>query len=97
MQVVNGAPDNRGFAKARMAVAGMANESAAYALGQCWRSLNRSSCSSCLLIASASMLRCLPQSEGRALNTGCFMRYSNTDFLNKDIKNSSRGKTDPVT
>ncbi|XP_050938442.1 cysteine-rich receptor-like protein kinase 2 [Cucumis melo] len=93
MQVVNGAPDNRGFAKARMAVAGMANESAAYALGQCWRSLNRSSCSTCLQIASASMLRCLPRSEARALNTGCFMRYSNTDFLNQDIKNSSRGGT----
>ncbi|XP_038885204.1 cysteine-rich receptor-like protein kinase 2 [Benincasa hispida] len=93
MQVVNGAPDNRGFAKARMAVAGMTNESAAYALGQCWRSLNRSSCSSCLQIASASMLRCLPRSEGRALNTGCFMRYSNTDFLNKDIENTSRGGT----
>ncbi|KAE8652043.1 hypothetical protein Csa_018624 [Cucumis sativus] len=91
MQVVDGAPDNRGFAKARMAVAGMANESAAYALGQCWRSLNRSSCSTCLQIASASMLRCLPRSEARALNTGCFMRYSNTDFLNQDIKNSSRG------
>lgn len=97
MQVVDGAPDNRGFAKARMAVAGMANESAAYALGQCWRSLNRSSCSTCLQIASASMLRCLPRSEARALNTGCFMRYSNTDFLNQDIKNSSRGNTDPMT
>ena len=97
MQVVNVAPGNRGFAKARVSVAGRANESAAYALGQCWRSLNRSSCRLCLQIASASMLSCLPVSEGRALNTGCFMRYSNTDFLNKDIKNSSRGKTDPAT
>ncbi|KAG6598233.1 Cysteine-rich receptor-like protein kinase 2, partial [Cucurbita argyrosperma subsp. sororia] len=93
MQVVNVAPGNRGFAKARVTVAGRANESAAYALGQCWRSLNRSSCRLCLQMASASMLSCLPLSEGRALNTGCFMRYSNTDFLNKDIKISSRGAT----
>lgn len=99
MQVVSTAPGKRGFAKARVAVAvaGMANESmsTAYALGQCWRSLNSSSCTACLQNASASMLRCLPRSEGRALNTGCFMRYSNTDFLNKDIKNSSRGKAVP--
>ncbi|PPD96978.1 hypothetical protein GOBAR_DD06004 [Gossypium barbadense] len=35
--------------------------------------------------ASAEMLRCLPWSEGRALYTGCFMRYSNIDFLNKEL------------
>ncbi|XP_023002757.1 cysteine-rich receptor-like protein kinase 2 [Cucurbita maxima] len=94
MQVVNGAPSNKGFAKAQVAVAGMAKESAVYALGQCWRSLSHSSCSSCLKIASASMLQqCLPRLEGRALYTGCFMRYSNTDFLNKDIKDSSKGGT----
>ncbi|KAK4380531.1 hypothetical protein RND71_002393 [Anisodus tanguticus] len=28
------------------------------------------------------MLGCLPWSEGRALYTGCFMRYSDTNFLN---------------
>lgn len=28
------------------------------------------------------LVRCLPQSEGRALNTGCFMRYSDRNFLN---------------
>ncbi|KAG6585172.1 Cysteine-rich receptor-like protein kinase 2, partial [Cucurbita argyrosperma subsp. sororia] len=94
MQVVNGAPGNKGFAKAQVAVPGMAKESAVYALGQCWRSLGHSSCSSCLKIASASMLQqCLPRLEGRALYTGCFMRYSNTDFLNKHIKDSSKGGT----
>ncbi|KAM1215103.1 hypothetical protein ACFX2I_011541 [Malus domestica] len=40
------------------------------------------------------MLGCLPWSEGRALYTGCFMRYSDKDFLNKEMGNgSSRGTT----
>ncbi|CAN6727151.1 unnamed protein product [Malus baccata var. baccata] len=48
----------------------------------------------CLENASASMLGCLPWSEGRALYTGCFMRYSDKDFLNKEMGNgSSRGTT----
>ncbi|MBA0620960.1 hypothetical protein Godav_006623, partial [Gossypium davidsonii] len=39
-----------------------------------------------------SVLGCLPWSEGRALNTGCFIRYSDTDFLNKEPGNGiSRG------
>ncbi|KAF3672767.1 putative lipase-like [Capsicum annuum] len=49
----------------------------------------------CLRNASASMLGCLPWSEGRALYTGCFMRYSDTNFLNAISTSggsSSRGK-----
>ncbi|KAK1302171.1 Cysteine-rich receptor-like protein kinase 2 [Acorus calamus] len=36
----------------------------------------------CLSNASKAALGCLPGSEGRALYTGCFLRYLNTDFLN---------------
>ncbi|GKA50156.1 cysteine-rich receptor-like protein kinase 2, partial [Tanacetum coccineum] len=57
------------------------NESV-YVLANCWKTLNVSSCRSCLEDASASILQCLPWSEGRVLNTGCFMRYSDTNFLN---------------
>ncbi|KAI3728328.1 hypothetical protein L6452_16962 [Arctium lappa] len=64
--------------------AGTENESAAYVLADCWDTLNESSCMECLERASASILRCLPSSEGRALYTGCFLRYSNTNFLNLD-------------
>ncbi|KAK1419997.1 hypothetical protein QVD17_29489 [Tagetes erecta] len=57
------------------------NESA-YVLANCWKTLTANSCRICLEAASASILQCLPWSEGRALMTGCFMRYSDTDFLN---------------
>ncbi|KAB8455101.1 hypothetical protein FH972_025254 [Carpinus fangiana] len=92
-QAVVAAPNHKGYAGAQVAVAGAVNESA-YVLADCWRSLNASSCRECLDNASSSIFECLPWSEGRALYTGCFMRYSDKDFLNKQPGNgSSRGTT----
>lgn len=91
-QAIVASPNQKGYARAKVAVPGAMNESV-YVLTDCWRSLNASSCRECLDNASASILKCLPWSEGRALNTGCFMRYSDKDFLNKVVGNgSSRGK-----
>lgn len=90
LSAVQDAPNNKGYAKGVVAVSGTANESA-YVLADCWRTLDSSSCKACLENASSSILGCLPWSEGRALNTGCFMRYSDTDFLNKEAENGSSG------
>ncbi|KAL2484517.1 Cysteine-rich receptor-like protein kinase 2 [Abeliophyllum distichum] len=91
VQAVSIAPNNNGYARAQVPVSGT-NESA-YVLADCWRTLNASSCRACLQNASASILGCLPWSEGRALNTGCFVRYSDTNFLNPIPRSgSSRGK-----
>lgn len=83
LQAVSDATNNNNYARLQAAVSGTANESA-YVLADCWRTLNPSSCRSCLENASASILGCLPWSEGRALNTGCFLRYSDTNFLNPE-------------
>lgn len=92
LNIVQSAPSNRGYARAQVGVSGSVNETV-YVLSDCWRSLNESSCRQCLENASDTILGCLPWSEGRALNTGCFMRYSDTDFLNKELgSGSSRGK-----
>lgn len=73
-------------------MSGTSNVSA-YVLANCWRTLNSSLCRACLENASASLSNCFPWSEGRALNTGCFMRYSDIDFLNPiPQRGSSRGK-----
>ena len=86
------APNQNGSATARETVPGAVNE-AVYVLADCWRTLNANSCKACLENATASILECLPWSEGRALNTGCFMRYSDKDFLNKKPGNgNSKGK-----
>ncbi|XP_052185973.1 cysteine-rich receptor-like protein kinase 2 [Diospyros lotus] len=91
-QVVANALINSGYARAEVTVAGRRNESA-YALADCWKTLSVNACKACLENASASILRCLPWSEGRALNTGCFMRYSDTNFLNSSSGNGSSKAT----
>nr|GEU92575.1 cysteine-rich receptor-like protein kinase 2 [Tanacetum cinerariifolium] len=86
--------DSDYFAREQMLVSGTGNESV-YVLADCWRTLNSSLCRACLENASASISKCLPWSEGRALNTGCFMRYSDTNFLNPVpviSSSSNRGK-----
>ncbi|KAG5628760.1 hypothetical protein H5410_000477 [Solanum commersonii] len=93
-QAVANAPSNDGYARAEVSVPGPSNETA-YVLADCWKTLSANSCAACLQNASASMLGCLPWSEGRALYTGCFMRYSDTNFLNDTSTSggwSSRGK-----
>ncbi|XP_060196261.1 cysteine-rich receptor-like protein kinase 2 isoform X2 [Lycium barbarum] len=80
-QAVANARSNNGYAGAQVSVPGHSKETA-YVLADCWKSLSTNSCAACLQNASASMLGCLPLSEGRALYTGCFMRYSDTNFLN---------------
>ncbi|MCD7449477.1 Cell division control protein 2 [Datura stramonium] len=80
-QAVSMAPNNNGYARAEVAVPGTTNETA-YVLADCWRTLSANSCRACLQNASASMMGCLPWSEGRALYTGCFLRYSDVNFLN---------------
>lgn len=75
------APDNGGYARKEIPVSGAANESA-YVLANCWKTLSYENCKACLENASTSLMGCLPRSEGRALYTGCFMRYSDQNFLN---------------
>ncbi|KAK1303084.1 Cysteine-rich receptor-like protein kinase 2 [Acorus calamus] len=62
--------------------------SSAYAMASCLRTLDAGGCRECLSNASASARWCLPWSEGRVDNTGCFLRYSYTNFLSSSSKGS---------
>lgn len=79
-----------GFGRSSSVITG--NGSSVYALANCWESLNGTACSDCLMNASTSALACLPAPEGRGLMAGCFLRYSDFDFLNKD-PNKRRSKS----
>ncbi|XP_076883116.1 cysteine-rich receptor-like protein kinase 2 [Bidens hawaiensis] len=73
VNVVSGALRNSDyFAREEMLVSG-SNDSV-YVLAECWETLSPGSCKACLENASSSITKCLPWSEGRVLNTGCFMR-----------------------
>nr|XP_043613991.1 cysteine-rich receptor-like protein kinase 2 isoform X1 [Erigeron canadensis] len=77
------------FSRQEVAVAG--TNKSVYVLAECWKTLSPSSCRACLVNASEWITKCLPWSEGRALNTGCIMRYSDTNFLNPvPVQSSSR-------
>nr|XP_043608621.1 cysteine-rich receptor-like protein kinase 2 isoform X1 [Erigeron canadensis]XP_043608622.1 cysteine-rich receptor-like protein kinase 2 isoform X1 [Erigeron canadensis] len=54
----------------------ISNTATAYAVADCWLTLDAETCEKCLQNAAKAMLECLPASEGYALYTGCFMRYS---------------------
>lgn len=52
-----------------------------YGMAQCWKSLNVSGCRECLEKGRESVVgRCLPSDEGKAMNAGCFVRYSTEPF-----------------
>ncbi|KAK1426375.1 hypothetical protein QVD17_15046 [Tagetes erecta] len=53
-----------------------------YAIAQCVPTLEHNGCKACLKVAYSNIRNCLPNIvEARALDTGCFMRYSNKPFF----------------
>ncbi|KAE8705029.1 Cysteine-rich RLK 42 [Hibiscus syriacus] len=56
------------------------NGTTVHGMPQCWKILDKDMCSSCLADAIDLVYRCMPAKEGRALNAGCFLRYSTYEF-----------------
>ncbi|XP_057721736.1 cysteine-rich receptor-like protein kinase 42 [Arachis stenosperma] len=54
-----------------------------YALAQCWKTVGNDGCRNCLRKAGKQVRGCLPKKEGRALNAGCYLRYSTVKFYNE--------------
>lgn len=52
-----------------------------YALASCLRSINESGCSDCLGTAEGNIRSCLPQTQGRAVDVGCYLRYATYSFF----------------
>jgi hypothetical protein len=71
----------------------------AFALAQCWESLNATACAQCLRAAAGAAAGCAPATEGRALYTGCYLRYSTRLFwnLNATAGSGSSGTAIPTS
>nr|XP_017251203.1 PREDICTED: putative receptor-like protein kinase At4g00960 [Daucus carota subsp. sativus] len=54
---------------------------AVYAVAQCIETLNKTGCLHCLTMAYSRLRTCPPQADGRAIDVGCFFRYSDTAFF----------------
>ncbi|KAF5450267.1 hypothetical protein F2P56_030633 [Juglans regia] len=90
------APKNDGFS------AGSVTEGniSVFGLAQCWELVNGTACAECLANASAKIGSCAPKEEGRALNAGCYLRYSTQKFYfnsSEPVEESNRGRHLAVT
>eukprot|EP01018_Ginkgo_biloba_P011259 Gb_18936 [translate_table: standard] len=74
------APRSNGFFASQMRQ-GSSNATRVYALAQCLRSLSEPSCRQCLRIANYNITTCFPATNGRALDLGCYLRYSTSPFF----------------
>ncbi|CAO2174537.1 unnamed protein product [Urochloa humidicola] len=72
-------PGSKGFGVGSAAGGG----ATAFALAQCWENLlDGTACTQCLRDAAGAVASCVPVTEGRALFTGCYLRYSTRRFWN---------------
>lgn len=91
----NGSAALQGFAASAMemtrdlslAVPNIADYAAAaegdgvYGAAQCADTVSKEVCAQCLQVAYTNIQGCLPAENGRAVDAGCFMRYSNLTFF----------------
>lgn len=52
-----------------------------YGVAQCAETVSKSGCEECLKVAYANLESCPPAADGRAVDAGCFLRYSNASFF----------------
>ncbi|KAG6500056.1 cysteine-rich receptor-like protein kinase 2 [Zingiber officinale] len=52
-----------------------------FGIAQCVETLSEAVCGQCLATAVNNVVLCLPSADGRAVDAGCFMRYSNQPFF----------------
>ncbi|KAF5769138.1 putative protein kinase RLK-Pelle-DLSV family [Helianthus annuus] len=75
-------PKINGFYAAITAPVVGANTSIAYAIAQCAETVTPDGCKNCLQVAYANIKSCATDvTDGRAVDSGCFMRYSASAFF----------------
>ncbi|WOL06000.1 cysteine-rich receptor-like protein kinase 2 [Canna indica] len=52
-----------------------------FAVAQCVNTVTKEGCAECLAVAKTNIGLCPPAADGRAVDAGCFMRYSNKPFF----------------
>ncbi|KAK8956387.1 Cysteine-rich receptor-like protein kinase 2 [Platanthera guangdongensis] len=57
-----------------------AEEGGVYGAAQCAATLSKEVCAQCLQVAYTNIQQCLPAGNGRSVDAGCFMRFSNVGF-----------------
>nr|XP_011469259.1 PREDICTED: cysteine-rich receptor-like protein kinase 3 isoform X2 [Fragaria vesca subsp. vesca] len=68
------------FTASNVVVSGSANTTI-YGVAQCAETTSQIGCLDCLKVAYTNVQSCLPDTDGRAVDAGCFLRYSATSFF----------------
>lgn len=55
-----------------------------YGVAQCAETIGENGCQICLKVASENIQGCFPNTDARASDSGCFLRYSTTPFFADD-------------
>ncbi|KAF9664176.1 hypothetical protein SADUNF_Sadunf17G0129000 [Salix dunnii] len=67
------------FAASKREVAG--SNLSVYGIAQCVQTIDSVGCQACMEVAYKNIQKCPPNADGRALDSGCFMRYSDKPFF----------------
>lgn len=91
-ELVDGIADSAAVGGGHMA----AEVRGVFGLAECWKTVSVEGCKACLGKASREVKACLPSKEGRALNAGCYLRYSTQKFFSNpaDEKRHGSGEFD---
>lgn len=90
--VSESAVQNKGFAVA--GEDGVGGVAGVYALAQCWSTLNAGGCRACLANATSMARSCVPGEEARAMNAGCYLRYSTAKFYSVPVTGGNNWSLD---
>ncbi|RVW92447.1 Cysteine-rich receptor-like protein kinase 3 [Vitis vinifera] len=71
---------NRFYAAYKMEVVG-GGGATVYGVAQCAETASQTACQECLQVAKSNINSCLPSKNGRAIDAGCFLRYSDVAFF----------------
>ncbi|XVF14714.1 hypothetical protein REPUB_Repub09cG0085400 [Reevesia pubescens] len=52
-----------------------------YGVAQCIETITESGCRDCMQVVTTDIQRCPPNTNGRAVDVGCFLRYSDSPFF----------------
>ncbi|KAE8022178.1 hypothetical protein FH972_008002 [Carpinus fangiana] len=69
------------FAASKKEAVGSAGNATVYAVAQCAETVSEIGCQDCLTVASRNAQVCIPSAVARAVDAGCFLRYSDTPFF----------------
>ncbi|KAE8022180.1 hypothetical protein FH972_008004 [Carpinus fangiana] len=72
---------NSFFAASKKEAVGSAGNATVYAVAQCAETVSEIGCQDCLTVASRNAQVCIPGTVARAVDAGCFLRYSDTPFF----------------